>query len=950
MQIRLWMIVATLLLGSSGPTFGAINDWTAIGPSGGRITKIAFNKSTPSIVYAIATEGFYRSVDGGTTWQLNYSNLENSPSDLETDPSDATRVYVVSQNYPFLYASTDSGATMSPVTTLPTSSTGVWQVAVAHSGATLNVNSGAQIYYSSDRANTWTARTPVSTYVNAQVWRLVVDPNDANTLYAAATISETSEGTLVSHDGAMTWQLLASGDATNSYAGVAIDFAFNPTNSNQVWAARYDGVWVSNDKGATWTNALGNTSSAIAVDPSNPLVIYAGTPQGGVFRTADGGATWYDVTGNNISGQLLTVAVDPAQSVHVLLGGLNGLVGTTTSGNQWSTQTAGIYSTTILGLTADPAADRIYANVSSSGVYYSSAGAATTQAANNFGSGGLVQLSLQPTLNVTAILAQPGRLSASLWNGLARSADGGATWSLVPIAPSGTSNQMYSLASWPGNSQTILAASSTTLYRTTDGGDLWAEATNGLPSGAVVGSLVSAPSDSVTAYALVGGLSTSGSGANSGSGVYKTADAGATWSLVNADIASDQIDRLAVDPTNPLVVYAATESGLLKSIDGGSTWNALTWNASVSQGYPDVIAIDPKHPNILYAAREFIARSADGGATWQTLRASGVLPTWFPNALLLDPNRPENLLIATIWSGVQQFTVAPDLALTLSAPSSPVGVGVSTAYHYTVSNLGPFDATGVAVNVQLPTAAQSISATANNGTCTLAATVATCTFGVVATGTSNAITLNATAPAAGSFQLLASVAGDQPDPNSTNNTLSTAESIANLADLSVTVTGSGSAQVGGSVSYTAVVSNAGPDVAAAAQLTVQLAPGLTLVSATVGGTACSVSSSNLVTCPLGDLASAKSASATINASADTAGTQVSTATVSSTATDLTTSNNSAASSTTVTAAPTAPSAPTAPAAEASPAKGGGGSLTIDYLILLAAILMVRNPAIWARRG
>jgi uncharacterized repeat protein (TIGR01451 family) len=439
-------------------------------------------------------------------------------------------------------------------------------------------------------------------------------------------------------------------------------------------------------------------------------------------------------------------------------------------------------------------------------------------------------------------------------------------------------------------------------------------------------------------------VSGSGGGANASDGVYKTADAGLSWSLVNTAIVSDQIDRLAVDPTNPQVVYAATESGLLKSIDGGSTWNSLAWNASASGGYPDVIAIDPKHPSILYAARGYIARSADGGSTWQTLRAFDVLPTWFPNALLLDPNRPENILIATIWSGVQQFTVAPDLAITLSAPSGPVGVGVSTAYHYTVSNLGPFDATGVAVNVQLPAGAQAVSATASNGTCTVAATVASCTFGVLATGTSNVITLNATAPAAGSFQLLASVAGDQPDPNSTNNTVGTAESIANLADLSVTVTGGGSAQVGGNVSYTAVVSNAGPDVATAAQLTVQLAPGLTLISATVAGTACSVSASNLITCPLGDLASAKSASATINASAATVGTQVSTATVSSAATDLTTSNNSAASSTTVTAAP---SAPTTPAAEVSPSKSGGGSLTADYLILLAALLIVRNQAVWS---
>jgi hypothetical protein len=54
MHIRLLIIVATLFLGTAGQTFGAIYGWTAIGPSGGSVNKIVFNKSTPSTVYAIA--------------------------------------------------------------------------------------------------------------------------------------------------------------------------------------------------------------------------------------------------------------------------------------------------------------------------------------------------------------------------------------------------------------------------------------------------------------------------------------------------------------------------------------------------------------------------------------------------------------------------------------------------------------------------------------------------------------------------------------------------------------------------------------------------------------------------------------------------------------------------------------------------------------------------------
>jgi uncharacterized repeat protein (TIGR01451 family) len=623
----------------------------------------------------------------------------------------------------------------------------------------------------------------------------------------------------------------------------------------------------------------------------------------------------------------------------LLAGGLGGVSGTTTSGTQWSAQTAGLNSTHVLGLSADPGADRIYMNVSSGGVYYSSAGAPATAPVNNVGSGGLLQLSMQPTLYVTAMLAQPGRLSASLSNGLARSADGGSTWSMVQVTPSGTSNQVFSFASWPADPLTILAATSTTLYRSTDGGDLWVQAITGLPANAIVGKLAAAASDPTSVYASI--YTAPSSGPITSFGVYKSTDAGLSWAPANTGIASSAIYALAVDPTNAMIVYTATDSALLKSIDGGTTWNPLTWDRVASLGYPVVVAIDPKHPSILYASSVArFARSVDGGTSWQILRESSVLPYWSPYVCIADPNRPENILVATVGSGVQQFTIAPDLSLTVAAPSSPIAVGAAATYNYTVSNLGPFDATGVRVNLQLPSTAQNISAVANGGACTVAATVATCVFSIARAGTSNAITLSASAPSSGPFQLVASVLGDQPDAKPSNNTVTTTASIAYLADLSVTATGSATAQVGDAVSYTIVVANAGPNVAAATQLTYQLAQGLTLGSATSAGATCTNNASGLVTCIVGDLAAAKSATVTINATAAAAGAQTSTAAVTSTAKDLITSNNSATSNTAVTAAPPA---------VAPSSKGGGGSFSIDHLLMLALFLIMQKPALWARK-
>ncbi len=936
MRFRGWMVWAAISFSVSTQAPGAMNAWTAIGPAGGTVNKIVFNKSTPSVVYAIASGGYYRSQDGGVSWQLIKSDFLNAPRDLAIDPSDANRVYVVAVNYPCLYMSTDGGATLSAVATVPTAVTASTQIAVSHSGTTLYLNSGNRIFYSADRGGTWQERTPVTSFAASILIKLAIDPTDPNTVYAAATISSTDAGIFATHDGAMTWQLLASGD---EYHHLPTDFAINAANSNQIWSTRYDGIWFSSNKGVNWTQVDGRPFEAIAIDPANPAILYAGEPSGQIVGTSDSGATWPDVAGSNTAGQITTLAVDPSQSTHLLAGGLGGLSGTTTSGTQWSTQTAGLIATSILGLSADASADRIYINVSSGGIYYAAAGAASTVAVNNSTSGGLAQLS--PSLFATGLLAQPGRLSVSLSSGLARSVDGGSTWSLVPVTPPLISQQVFSFASSAMNPQTILGATGSSVYRSTDGGDLWTQAIAGLPAGAVINKLAAAASDPTIFYASVYTMPVS-AGPNTYLGVYKSSDAGLSWAPANAGIGGVGISGLTVDPTNANIVYATSDAALKKSVDGGVTWSPMTWDTAVSTDFPWSIAVDPKHPNILYAGGTRVARSVDGGASWQSLRTSDLLPLWSVPDLLVDPNRPENVLVATNGSGVQQFTVAPDLSLSIAAPPSPVAVGVAANFTYTVSNQGPFDATGVHFRAQLPATAQNVSATAGAGSCTVAAGVADCVFDIVRVGAVNTITLSATAPAVGPFNLAASVNADQPDPVGGNNAITTAESVANVADLSVTVTGNSTAQIGDSVSYTVVVANAGPNVATAAILKIQLAQGLTPGPATGAGATCASDASGLVTCMLGDLVATKTVTVTIGATASAAGAHKSSATISSMSADLVPANNSAASTTAVAAAPT-------PVASPAPAKGGGGSLSINYLLLLTLILIMQWRAQWPLR-
>jgi uncharacterized repeat protein (TIGR01451 family) len=920
MEVRL-LAAATALLGLSINASAGINDWTAIGPSGGVVNKIVHSRNG-NTAFMVAAGGFYRSQDSGVSWQLIKSDFLNAPVDVAIDPSDPTRIYVVAQNAPCLYVSTDGGATLAANTPLPSAVTQAHQIAVSQDGTTLYLSNDGRIFYSPDRGQTWQERTALSADATATMFKLLIDPSDPKTLYAAvATAATGNEGIFATHDGAVTWQQLTSGTET---ASLTQDLAINPTNPSQIWSAQFDGIWVSADRGVHWSNVFSTAMTAIAIDPNNPAIVYAGTATGRVYKSVNAGVNWVDVSGNILAGQNLHLAVNPAVSTHLLAGGFAGVSGSSASGVTWATQQSGFNATSVTGFSADPSADRIYVAVRSNGVFYTAAGAAMTQPVNN---AALLNLSSIPTIDVTSILAQPGRLFASLNNGLTSSADGGTTWAPeVEVLPPTGSEQVFLMTNASGAPQNILAASSGPIFKSSDGGGTWSQVVTGVPANSSASNLLFAASGPSIAYSA---FYSTVVGSTTDLGVYKSTDSGNSWAPVNTNLASSPIALLAVDPTNANTLYGLGSASLLKSVDGGVTWSVLTWDSTRSNATPpNVLTVDPLHPNILYAASvEHVGRSVDGGSAWETLPGASV-PLGLVNALIADPKRPENLLVGTIGAGVQQITIAPDLALGVTAPASPLAIGATATYTYTATNLGPFDATGVKVSVQLPSTAQSVTASAAGGTCLVSGLAATCTFPILRKGSNSSLTVTAVAPGAGAFQVSAAILGDQPDSDPTDNAVSSSATVTTISDMSVTATGNAAAHVGDTVSYTVVATNVGPNIAPAAQLTFQLAAGLTPGTVSSADATCTGGASGQVTCNLNDLAVAKAVTVTVNATAATAGTQTSTASVTSSATDLVSANNSATTTTTVSAVP-------------PPASGhsGGGSLSIYQALALALLLL-----------
>jgi photosystem II stability/assembly factor-like uncharacterized protein len=318
-RMRATALAAVLCL--SAGAFAGINTWSALGPNGGQVQKVAYNKTNPSIVYMISQAGFQRSQDGGVTWQTIRDDFLNSPQDLAVDPADSSRVYVVVPNAPFLLVSTDSGATLSPVTSFPTNLVNTWQVQVSHDGMTVCVSGGLSVVCSTDQAKTWTAGSALSGDSAGQIYALAMDPTDAKTLYASGRTSGTTYDLYVTHDDAKTWTGLTS--TTDPYS-FALTLAIDPGTPTRLWAGRDTGLWESNNGGTMWVPIAlpqaANGVSAIALNPANPANLYVGAPSGSIFATTDGGTSWTDVTGNIVAGQINTLALHPTQAATVLAG------------------------------------------------------------------------------------------------------------------------------------------------------------------------------------------------------------------------------------------------------------------------------------------------------------------------------------------------------------------------------------------------------------------------------------------------------------------------------------------------------------------------------------------------------------------------------------------------------------------------------------------------------
>jgi photosystem II stability/assembly factor-like uncharacterized protein len=222
------------------------------------------------------------------------------------------------------------------------------------------------------------------------------------------------------------------------------------------------------------------------------------------------------------------------------------------------------------------------------------------------------------------------------------------------------------------------------LWKTNDAGRTWHPIFDGEPTQSI-GAIAVAPSDPNIIY--VG----SGEGLlrpdlSVGDGIYRSTDAGRTWTHLGlAD--AQQIADLAVDPHDSNRVFAAVlghpygpspERGIYRSVDGGAHWERVLFKDQDTGG--SAVVIDPSHPNVIYAAlwqarlgpwednNEFrgngggLFKSTDGGTTWKPLTAGLPKETTQIN-IAIAPSMPNRVYAIVGTTEASDYTSAKGLGV-----------------------------------------------------------------------------------------------------------------------------------------------------------------------------------------------------------------------------------------------------------------------------------------------
>ncbi|TDO52843.1 putative repeat protein (TIGR01451 family) [Kribbella sp. VKM Ac-2571] len=620
--------------------------------------------------------GVWESKDGGSSWTLlkEAKSELNGATDLEIDPQNPKVLYSSFWG-DAIYKSTDAGAHWSPIMTgLPAADyagTGTRfslglshpaeQNAVLYAGFNWN-DQPARVFKSTNDGASWsilpagTGADTVEDYCAEQCSYdnvILADPVNPNVVYAGGQFNYAigSGGIFRSDDGGQTWKNLGW-DQHPDFHAVAVD----PANPDHVLIGNDGGVWYSHDRGGrpnatdplnavTWQNLNGtvdpNTAAvthrtglqlgqftSIANVPTVPARVWGGTQDNGTDRKSTASNTWFDVASGD-GGQVL---VDP-NDANFVFGTYFGI-----TPYRYTDGGASFFSNQYI---------RTGINLNDRAEFY----VPWVQNQRRTDQLFLGTYRLYRTDNGKAPSAGDVRwkpISPDLSSGCTGTAPNGGRGCFISAIGVGGGDAVYTGAEdgyvyVSPNAQ----VSDTPTWNRVDTGKL--------PKRPVTQFAVD-PSNYRIAYAAYAGFNRA-TPSRPGH-VFKTTDAGATWTDISFNLPDSPVNSVILDPSYANTLYAGTDVGPFVTHDGGVHW------APLGSGFPDVaiwqLNLDPSH--------RVLAAGTHGRGAYRSFDTSAV----------------PALVVSKVDSG------------------TPVGPGSRLEYAITVKNIGNAPATGVKVTDPVP--------------------------------------------------------------------------------------------------------------------------------------------------------------------------------------------------------------------------------------------------------
>lgn len=597
--------------------------WTWLTPSFPVLSTsaIAMAASNHNVLYVGTGESFYnvdvingngilKSTDRGVTWTHLASTVDNpafnNVARIIVDPSDPNVVL----------AGTTCGRYKDYLT--PRSS----------------------IFKSIDGGATWTekyASTTIGTLGRVEkVMQLIADPTNFNILYA--TVDE--GGILKSTNRGETWSFINSGitDFTGRF-----ELAISPVDHNRLYAsaegASHSELWISTNGGSAWSRtvkvgtepnwlgAQGWYDNAIVCHPTNTGIVYVGginlarISLSGTSRT-----TTFLNAPVHVDHHGLAIINAPG-GWRILDTSDGGVAVSTTTDTGWSQVSDGMVTTQFYGIDKRPGASAYAGGMQDNGTWVSPTDPSALTPWN-FAIGG-------DGYETSWNFDDPTKLIGGYqYNGLTRSTDGGATWTsaLTSVSPpgfidNGAGNAPFitKIAKSQADPERLCVAGVQGVWRSNDFGATWSLAAISSATWGAISSFHCVKISRADPDVIWGGARMDGSGM-----IHRSVDGGVSFSTTAnyTTVTMGGISGLATHPTDVGTAYVlfsfAARPKILRTTDGGANWQDISGfvgGAPSTNGFPDVAVYDllvfSNDTNRLWAATEIgIVESLDGGATW----------------------------------------------------------------------------------------------------------------------------------------------------------------------------------------------------------------------------------------------------------------------------------------------------------------------------------------------